>query len=160
MTKKKDDITDFGDDISDEELATFGGNEEIQVELTEKEKLKLEAEARQEVAAAIKAAKMKEFKNAAKKRLQAETMFRNGKDDGGEDLDTVDLVLASHPKFIILDGAVYHSGRKYTKKRSVVAVLKDQMDRGWRQEAARLGERTDWVEQKQKLLTRNGLMMH
>lgn len=162
MSKKKDEGADFGAEmeLDEDALAVLSGNDEIEVELSEKEKLKLEAEARREVAEAIKAAKAKEFKAAAKKRIQSEAMFRNGKDDGGEDLDTVELTLASHPKFIILDGAVYHSGKKYSKKRSVIAVLKDQMDRGWRQEAARLGEKTEWVEQKQKLLTRNGLMMH
>lgn len=162
--KGKNSETDFGADISDDEElsaieATLAGAD-ITVELTEDEKIKLEAEARMEVAKALKAAKMKEFKNAAKKRLQEEAMFRNGKDDSGEDLATIDLVLASYPKYITLDGARYYSGRKYTKRKAVIAVLQDQMDRGWRQEAARMGERTEWVEQKQKLLTRNGLQLH
>lgn len=148
------DANDFGLD------ALMAGNADISVELTEAEKTKLEAEAKREVAAAIKIAKMKDFKNAAKKRLQAEAMFRNGKDDSGEDLDTVELNLASYPKWITLDGTRYYSGMKYKKRKGVIAVLKDQMDRGWRQEAARLGEKTEWVEQKQKLLSRSGLQMH
>lgn len=154
---------DFGADVEDSDFgldALMAGNGDISVELTEAEKTKLEAEAKREVAAAIKAAKMKDFKSAAKKRLQAEAMFRNGKDDSGEDLDTVELNLASYPKWVTLDGTRYYSGRKYTKRKGVIAVLKDQMDRGWRQEAARLGEKTEWVEQKQKILSRNGLQMH
>lgn len=163
MAKKSDKGMDFGSDVEDEELAAIAAtinNDDITVELTEEEKIKLEAEARMEVAKAIKAAKMKDFKNAAKKRLQTEAMFRHGKDDSGEDLATVDLVLASYPKCIILDGVIYHSGKRYTKRRSVIQVLQEQMDRGWRQEAARMGEKTEWVEQKQKLLTRGGLQIH
>lgn len=148
---------EFGEEVDDTIMDPDG---EIGAELTEEEKKKLEADARKEVAAALKAVKMKDFKSAAKKRLQAQAMFTSGKDDTGEDLDEVDLALASHPKYIMLDGAVYHSGRKYKKRKAVIAVLKDQMDRGWRQEAARMGERTEWVEQKQKLLTRGGLQMH
>ncbi len=152
-----EEVTEFGAGIEAEDTEVSG---DIQIELTEKEKLALEAEARREVAADIKASKKKEFKAAAKKRLQAEAMFKSGKDDKGEDLDTVELQLASWPKYIILDGTVYHSGRKYTKRKAVIAVLKDQMDRGWRQEAARLGERTDWVAQKQMVLSRGGLTVH
>lgn len=144
VKKSKDEVSEFGEEVEiEDDLAHFAGNDEIHVELSEAEKIKLEAEAKKEVMAAIKAAKMKDFKAAAKKRLQAEVMFKAGKDDSGEDLDTVDLLLASHPKYIMLDGTVYHSGRKYTKKKSVVAVLKEQMDRGWRQESARRGEKVE-----------------
>lgn len=132
----------------------------MSAELTEKEKLALEAEARAEVLKDLKAAAKLEFKEAAKRRIQAEQMFSSGKDDSGEDLDTIKLDLASYPRYIILDGTVYHSGRSYTKKRSVIAVLKDQMSRGWRQEAARLGEKTEMVMQRQKTLTHNGLQYH
>ena len=124
--------------------------------LTEKEKLAIEAEVRAEIAKELKAAAKKDFKAAAKLRIQAETMFRSGRDDSGEDLDTIDLQLASYPKFIMLDGTVYHSGKKYTKKKSVIAVLKDQMDRGWRQEAARLGEKMEMVAQRRTLVNRYG----
>lgn len=165
--KNKDNETveaeDFGAgiDTGDEfETNVSPSSADISPELTEKEKLQLEAEAREEVAKAIRLSKMKEFKAAAKKRLQAEAMFRHGKDDKGDDLDTVDLNLASYPKYIMLDGVMYYSGKRYTKSRKVIQVLKDVMDRGWRQEAARLGERTEWVEQKQKLLSRQGLQLH
>jgi len=154
---------DFGTGVEDNDFgldALLAGDDEIGVELTEAEKKKLEAEAKKEVAVAIKAAKMKDFKSAAKKKLQAEAMFRNGKDDSGEDNDTIELNLASYPKWVTLDGVRYYSGRKYKKRKAVIAVLKDQMDRGWRQEAARLGEKTEWVAEKQKLLSRNGLQMH
>ncbi len=160
MAKKPTDDTEFGSEIEAGEDAVLASSEQIQIELTEKEKIALEKEARQEVAAAIKAAKMKDFKLAAKKRIQSEAMFRHGKDDTGEDLISIDLQLASYPKHIILDGVIYTSGRRYTKKRSVIAVLNEIMHRGWQQEAARLGERTDWAEQKQKVLSRNGLQMH
>lgn len=133
---------------------------EFSAELSENEKAEIEAEARREVQEALKAAKKKDYKAQLKKRIKSEAMFRSGKDDKGNDLDTIDLVLASYPQYIILDGAVYHSGKRYTKNRNVIAVLKDQMDRGWRQEAARMGEKTDWVAQKQKLLTRGGLQIH
>ncbi len=38
---------------------------------------------------------------------------------------------------------MYYHGRTYTKSRKVIQVLKDQQDRGWRQEAARRGERAE-----------------
>lgn len=161
--KDKIEVDEFGAaiDTGDEFVSEVSpASAEISLELTEEEKIKLEAEARTEVAQSMKLAKMKQFKAAAKKRLQTEAMFRHGKDDKGQDLDTVDLNLASYPKFIMLDGVMYYSGRRYTKSRAVVQVLKDQMDRGWRQEAARLGEKTEWVEQKQKLLSRQGLQLH
>ena len=111
--------------------------------LPKPKKKKLEAEAKREVAAAIKASKVKEYKASLKKTIHAAAMFANGKDDSGEDLDTIELNLASYPKYISLDGVRYYHGRKYTKKRAVIAVLKDQMDRGWRQEAARMGEKIE-----------------
>jgi len=111
---------------------------DVSVELTEEEKLELEKEARAEVMKQLKAAQSKRFKLAAKQRIQAEMLFRSAKDSKGEDLITVELSLASHPKFLILDGAVYHSGRKYKVARGVAAVLLDQMHRGWEQEYARI----------------------
>ena len=132
--------------------------EEFSVELTEKEKLAIEKEARAEVLKTMKADAKEAFKEAAKKRIEADMMFSAGKDDKGEDLGTIDLYLASTPKYIMLDGAVYHSGRTYTKKKSVIAVLADQMDRGWRQEEARRGEKVEnFVYESKKVFGKNGL---
>lgn len=128
--------------------------------LTEAEKLEIEKEAKAEFQKELKAQAKKEFKEAAKRRIKAEAMFSSGKDDSGDELDTVHLELASYPKYIILDGAVYHSGVTYTKKRAVISVLKDQMDRGWRQEAARMGDKVENTMQRRKVLGRLGLQTH
>jgi hypothetical protein len=168
MAKKKDetvkDSFEFGAEVEDETIVAASDNAidegEISLELTEAEKTKLRAEARKEVAAALKLSKMKEFKAAEKKRIQAQAMFANGKDDSGEDLVTVELQLASYPKYIILDGARYYSGRKYTKRRAVAAVLLDQMDRGWRQEFARRGEKNEFLESMPKRLSHSSVMAH
>lgn len=135
MARKKNDEPQEAFEDIDDEIEVVGDDS---VELSEAEKLELEKEARTEVMKALKASKAKAFKAQAKKRLQAEMLFRNGKDDSGEDLVTVALHLASHPKYIMLDGAVYHSNRKYTVRRAVATVLLDQMHRGWEQEEARL----------------------
>jgi hypothetical protein len=55
-----------------------------------------------------------------------------------------------------LDGVRYHSGRTYKVKRQVAAVLKDQMDRSWRQEAARLGEPVDNLVQRRMIVSARG----
>ncbi len=127
--------------------------------LTKAEKAQLEAEAKAEFQKELKAEAKKKFKEAHKKKLQAAVMFSAGKDDSGEDLATLKLELASYPKYIILDGTVYHSGRTYTKKRGVIAVLADQMDRGWRQEAARLGEKLEMTHERRTIINRYGAQL-
>lgn len=144
MSRKKNETSqaEFEDDADALELDAAVDTDTESVELTEAEKLNLETEAKAEVLAALKASKAKAFKAQAKKRLQAEIMFRNGQDEKGQDMLTVDLLLASHPKFITLDGARYYSGRKYTVSRGKAQVLLDQMHRGWDQEEARLSPET------------------
>lgn len=143
MGKRKDNTPeDDDDDIQGIEAASLNGinvpDAEFSVELTEAEKLQLEKEARAEVLKQMKLSESKRFKAAAKQRIQAEMLFRSAKDATGGDLCTVSLMLASHPKFIMLDGAVYHSGRKYSVTKPVASVLLDQMHRGWEQEYARI----------------------
>ncbi len=154
MAKKPEtEIEEFGADVEDIEVSG-----DIGAELTEGEKRKLEAEAKKEVAAALKASKMKDFKAAAKKRIQSETLFKVGKDDKGEDLQTVDLVLASYPKWIILDGTYYFSGKRYVKRAGIAAVLREQMARGWEQEEARRGEKAEWRDPRKKVLGHDGAL--
>ena len=150
---KKDEV------VKDDVLKGLPPVEDMSVTLTEKEKLKLEAQARAEVIKDLKKAESERFLKAAKDRIQAEVMFGSGKDDSGDDLATIQLDLASFPKYIMLDGQVYHSGRSYTKRTAVINVLREQMARGWEQEAARLGERVVDVNYKRKVLGRNGLQL-
>lgn len=107
-------------------------------ELTEEDKLKLEKQARREVAEAIKKSKAEAFKEAAKNRILLEKARQDGKDDKGEDLVTVDLHLASYPPQIVLDGKVYYSGKKYKVNRGKAQVLLELMYRGWEAEERRL----------------------
>lgn len=123
----------------------------LSTDLTEKEKLEIEAEARKEIAAEAKALKRKEFKNSAKKRMQQQAAFRDGKDDAGDDLETITLNLAPVQPNICLDGTRYYHGRSYTKSKAVIAVLKDQMFRGWKEESARLGEDMNAFYGRQKM---------
>ena len=161
MTKKKDTTPEFEDDDVLAEDAELGVNAVLDsIELTEKEKLELEAEAKAEVLAAMKESKKKAFKAAAKKRAKAEHLFRSGQDETGEDVEEVKLELASHPKYIMLDGSVYHSGRTYKKKAATARVLRDIMFRGWQQEAARAGENISLAEQKRKVFGNAGLQFH
>ncbi len=158
-TPKDDDqeITEFGAEVdavddADEPESKVLAAASLSADLTEQEKIELEAEARAEVALAMKKSKMKAFKAAAKKRLQAEAMFSEGKDETGKDLVVVDLQMASHPKWIMLDGKRFHSGRSYRVRKEVASVLLDQMDRGWRQEEARLGEKKEFFRDTRKTL--------
>lgn len=128
-------------------------------ELTDAEKATIEAAAREEVIADLKAAAMEKYKEQAKLKIQGEMMFRAGKNSKGKDTQKVVLDLASYPKFIILDGAVYHSGKTYNVDSGVAAVLRDQMDRGWTQEASRMGEKIVDVNHRRKVLGRNGLQL-
>lgn len=128
-------------------------------ELTAKEKEAIEAEARAEVVADLKAAAMEQYKEQAKLKIQGEMMFRAGKNSKGKNTEKVLLDLASYPKYIMLDGAVYHSGRTYNVDQGVAAVLREQMDRGWNQEAARLGDKIVDINYKRKVLNRNGLQL-
>lgn len=148
------------EDVTDEDIIETADSLEsdnFSVDLTEEEKVKLEAEARAEVLKHMKLSESKRFKAAAKARIQAEMLFRTAKDASGQGVVTVDLLLASHPKYIMLDGAVYHSGKKHTVSRPVAAVLLDQMHRGWEQEYARLSsdERGNLRRQRNFVLKQN-----
>ena len=164
MAKKdKESEKEFGAEIDeiDAETLTMAAEGDIGVELTEAEKRKLEADARKEVAKAVKLAKMKEFKAQAKKRLQSEAMFKHGRDAEGNDLVEVQLALASHPKWIMLDGVMYHARAKpYKVTKSVAAVLLDQMDRGWRQEEARRGEKVEFQPTRPSVTLRGTNVAH
>jgi hypothetical protein len=140
MAKGKNNTPVDGEDELHDVAAAADGDYDFGVELSESEKLALEKEAKAEVLKQIKLSKAKAFKQAAKDRIKADMLFRSAKDATGADLVTVALMLASHPKYIMLDGAVYHSGRKYTVTRPVASVLLDQMHRGWEQEYARISK--------------------
>lgn len=154
MVKRKDN-TPEDEDLQELEIAA--ADAEFDSELTEAEKLKLEAEAKAEVLKALKLSKAKAFKQAAKQRIQAEMLFRSAKDSTGADVVTVSLLLASHPKYIMLDGAVYHSGRKYSVSKAVASVLLDTMHRGWEQEYARISaeERGNLKRQRNFMMKQN-----
>lgn len=161
--KPEDKEKDFGADIDDvdAETLTMAAQGDIDCELTEAEKRKLEADTKKEVAKAIKLAKMKEFKAAAKSRIQKEAMFKEGKDDDGDDLVEVTLTMASYPKWIMLDGKRYHSRLKpYKVKAAIAAVLLDQMDRGWRQEEARRGEKVEFQPTRPSITLRGSNVAH
>lgn len=120
-------------------------------ELTEGEKLKIEAEARAEVTKEMKAAKVKEFKEAAKRRLKMQALFSDGKDEHGEGTESITLNLSPVQPHVCLDGKRYYHGRTYTVSRGVMQVLKDQMFRGWKEESARLGEDMNAFYGRQKM---------
>lgn len=134
--------------------------EDFSVELTDKEKSELEAEARREVVKQLKESKKKAFKEQAKVKAQSEQLFRSAQDEKGEDLVEVQLTLASHPKYIMLDGKVYHSRPKpYKVTKAVASVLIDQMQRGWDQEAARMPNESGEIQKHMRefRLGKNGL---
>ena len=99
-------------------------------ELTEEELEAIEAEAKAEVAKEAKTEKLKAAKDAAKQRLKKQALFRQGKNETGDDVETVLITLAAHMPFIRLDGAVYYPGRAYRVGKKTAAVLKEQMFRG------------------------------
>lgn len=131
--------------------------DKISVELTEEEKLRLEEEARQEVEEEAREEKKRVFKEAARSRMKRRQLFSEGKDDDGDDLEEVTLDLAPMQSDIRLDGKSYYHGRKYKVKKSIAAVLRDQMYRGWDQEAARTKEKPDALRNKQKYLGSRGM---
>jgi hypothetical protein len=117
------------DDVDDKFNALLPAATES-VELTEAEKLAIEAEARAEVTKELKAEKRKEFKAAAKQRLKKQTLFQHGKDEEGEDLELVLVQLAPHMPFIRLDNNVFYHGRAYRLSTKTAACIKEQMYRG------------------------------
>ncbi len=119
-------------------------------DLTESEKLALEKEARTEVAKEAKEKKKQAFKDAAKDRMKAQALFRDGKDHTGADVETITLDLAPAQHFICLDGTKYYHGRTYSLSQNVMAVVKDIAYRGWKEESARLGEDTNAFYGRQK----------
>lgn len=128
-----------------------------QVELTEEEKLALEQEVREELAAEARERMAEQFRTAARNRLLREQMFQEGKNVAGEEVETIHLELAPVQHFIKLDNRCYYHGKTYTVSRAVAQVLKEAQFRGWEQEAARLKEKPDVVFNKQKVLGKDGL---
>ena len=172
MTKKKDGEIDFNKalmaGLSDQTAAQDAASEASEdliedgpYQLTEAEKDKIMLEVKREMAAEARKEAMELYKEKAKLQAKAEAMFKVGKDDTGEDLATIDFWLASHPKYAMLDGVVYHSGRTYTKKRGVIAVLAETMWRTMLQEERRLGEKNEFTHMPQyrKVLTSKGLQI-
>lgn len=132
--------------------------DEISTELTAAEKKKIEQEARDEVAVQLKASKAKAYKEQALRKAQSESILRNAQNQKGEDMVEIEMDIASHPKFITLDGARYHSGRKYTVTKGVADVLREQMNRGWEEEDRRLNDNIASERQRHRkfMLNRKG----
>lgn len=133
MAKDTDKISD---DL-DQKLAGLGSGEpedaieaDSDLELTPAEKRKLDKEAKAEIAKELKADKMRDYKDAAKIAAKRQALFRHGKDEKGDDLETVFVSLAQHTPFIALDGKRYYNGQAYRLSRNTAAVMKDQMHRG------------------------------
>lgn len=103
---------------------------EVDVDLSEKDKLELEREAEAEVAKELKAEKRKEFKAAAKQRLKKQMLFKAGKDDTGADTEVVLIQLASQGDEIRLDGKRYIHGRVYRMSQATAQTVKEVMFRG------------------------------
>lgn len=118
------------DDIKLDELLTEAAAPPSS-ELTEKEKLELEAEAAVEVAKELKAANRKAFKDAAKQRLKKQKLFQAGKDETGDDTQLILVNLGPCAGYVRLDNEVYHHGRAYRLGKGKAQVLLDQMHRTW-----------------------------
>lgn len=112
----------------------------LAAELSEQQKIEIEAEARAEIEAELLADKKKAFKEGAKRRYKAQTAFRDGKNENGESSSTITLDLSPAQHFICLDGARYYHGQTYTLPLPKVQAINDMAYRGWKEESARLGE--------------------
>lgn len=95
----------------------------------------LEKQAAQEVQEELKADTAKTFLEEKKKELKKRALFRHGKNVDGKDTASIRLDLSPNSPYISLDGQVFYHGHTYTLPREKVAVLQDQMYRGWLHEA-------------------------
>lgn len=100
------------------------------VDLTDAERTEISAQAAQELAEEMKADARLEFKKAEKARMKKKALFQAGKDDEGDDLESILIQLAPHMPFIKLDNNVYYPNRMYRLNRKTAAVVKEQMFRG------------------------------
>lgn len=105
-------------------------NDSLAADLTEEEKIQVEAEARAEVAKELKAEKIKSLKAAKKAELKKNAFFQQGKDEVGEDTELVLITLAPHTSCLTIDGKKYYPNKAYRLGRKLAAVVKDQMYRG------------------------------
>lgn len=134
-----------------EKLDTLLESVPVSFELTESEKIEIEAEARADVEKELKAQKRKEFKDAAKRRLKAQSLVRDGVDETGESVATIFLDLAPAQHFISLDGSRYYHGRTYTLPIGKIQAINDMAYRGHKEESARLGEDMNAFYGRQKM---------
>lgn len=104
-------------------------------ELSEQEKLALEAEATKEVAKELKEKKKKEFKDNLKAALKKQAMFKVGQNEEGDDLVDITIDLAPHAPNIKLDGKIYYHGVKYRFTPKTAAVINETCHRTWLHEA-------------------------
>jgi len=100
------------------------------VELSDAERAEISAQAAEELASEMRADARLEFKKAEKQRLKKKAMFQAGKDDEGDDLESILITLAPHMPFIKLDNNVYYPNRMYRLNKKTAAVVKEQMFRG------------------------------
>lgn len=103
--------------------------------LTEKDKRKLEAEARKEVEISLKAKAMEEYKESVKKELQRQARVAANVNDDNEDLVDIRIDLAKYTLYIMLDGKVYYHGYTYKFGKKQAAVIRDQIHRSWLHDA-------------------------
>ena len=130
---------------------------DLAVELSEEDKLALEAEAKAEIESELLEEKKQAFKEAARKRIQQQAMFQEGKDEDGDYAESITLELAPMQHSICIDGKHYLHGKTYRLPRKVIQVIKDQQYQGWRQEEARTKEKATSLFARQKVLGSNGL---
>lgn len=100
------------------------------VELSEEEKEEIELLAASEVADELKLEAVKQYKDAAKQRLKKQALFKQGKDETGDDTELVLITLASHTPFLRVDGSIYYPNRVYRLGQKKAATIKDMMYRG------------------------------
>jgi hypothetical protein len=103
----------------------------VDTNLTAAEKADIELQAEIELAKELKAEEVKRFKEEAKARLKKDKMFELGKDEDGEDTESVHINLGDSSNYIRLDGTVYIQGKAYKVSRAKAATLKDIMHRTW-----------------------------
>jgi hypothetical protein len=132
---------------------------DLGAELTAEEIAKIKKDARAEVMKELKAVARKELLESEKEKVRNAQLFSAGKDDSGEDLLTLDFQLASYPRYAIIDGRVFHSGKTYTLKRSKIAVLMEMMYRSMEQEDRRRNEKNEFAHMPKvrKVLGKEGL---
>lgn len=123
------------DSIAGEEVPVVAAAGISLPSLTDKEKKKLDDEARREVEVSLKAKAMEEYKESVKKELQRQARVAANVTDDGEGIEEIRIELAKYTLYIMLDGKVYYHGYTYKFGRKQAAVIRDQIYRSWLHDA-------------------------